>query len=103
METQETNAGGIQAITVQYVIDLDKDYVLMAVKVDIEGFEVNLFRAEAKWVDNLPLLVFEMHDWMTPWSGSGHSFFSTLSKHRRDYLIQGENVFSYSHSVFQHR
>jgi FkbM family methyltransferase len=97
--TKEANTGGVPAVTIPNLVRLDENYVLMAVKADIEGFEVNLFRDETGWVDDLPMLVFEMHDWMDPWSGSGHSFFSTLSKHKRDYLVHGENVFSYSHSA----
>jgi FkbM family methyltransferase len=98
-KTEETEEGGVTAVTIPYLVGLDHHYALMAVKVDIEGFEVNLFRDGAEWVDGLPLLVFEMHDWMLPDSGSGHSFFSALSRHRRDYLVRGENVFSYSHDV----
>jgi FkbM family methyltransferase len=98
-KTEENEAGGIAAVTIPHLVGLDDSYVLMAVKVDIEGFEVSLFRDGAGWVDDLPLLIFEMHDWMHPFSGSGHAFLSTLSRRRRDYLIQGENLFSYSHAA----
>ena len=97
--TMETNAAGVQALTIDHLLSSHQDCVLMAVKMDIEGFEVNVFRDGARWVDALPLLIFEMHDWMVPWSSSGHSFFSALSRQRRDYLIQGENMFSYSHKA----
>jgi FkbM family methyltransferase len=98
-QTEETDTGEVQTVTIPHVIGLDRDHALMAVKVDIEGFEVNLFRNATEWADDLPMIVFEMHDWMTPWSGSGHSFFSVLSKLKRDYLVQGENLFSYSHAA----
>lgn len=97
--TRESEAGEVAAVTIRHVMGLDDAYVLMAAKVDIEGFEVNLLGGDAEWVDELPLLIFEMHDWMQPWSGSGHAFFSALSRRKRDYLVQGENVFSYSHDA----
>jgi FkbM family methyltransferase len=100
--TQEADSGPVAAVTIPYVTNLDKNYVLMAVKVDIEGFEINLLRDATEWVDDLPLLIFEMHDWMLPWSGSGHSFISVLSKHKRDYLLRGEHIFSYSHNALEH-
>ncbi len=101
--TQEADSGGVIAVTIRHLVGLDSRYSLMAVKVDIEGFEVNLFRDGAAWVDDLPLLVFEMHDWLHPCSGSGHAFFSTLSRHPRDYLLHGENVFSYASGLFATR
>jgi FkbM family methyltransferase len=98
-KSEETETGEVAAVTIPHVVSLHQNHVLMAVKLDIEGFEVNLFRDDTGWVDDLPMMVFEMHDWMMPWSGSGHSFFSVLTKRKRDYLVQGENLFSYSHAA----
>jgi FkbM family methyltransferase len=94
-ETQESEVGQVQALTIPHLLNTNPQYVLFIVKVDIEGFETNLFRSRTGWVDQLPLMVFEMHDWRTPWSGSGHSFFSTLTRGKRDYIVRGENIFSY--------
>jgi len=94
-QTLEEDAGDTQAITIPHIMAMESAFAPMVVKVDIEGFETSLFRSGTEWVDDLPLLVFEMHDWMSPGSGSGHSFFSVLSKLKRDYLIKGENIFSY--------
>jgi FkbM family methyltransferase len=98
-QTEETEAGGVPAVTIPHLVGRDSRYSLMLVKVDIEGFEVALFRDGAAWVDSLPLLVFEMHDWMRPGSGSGHAFFSVLSRRPRDYLLRGENVFAYANDL----
>jgi FkbM family methyltransferase len=95
-KTQESETGEVATLTIPHLANLVENAELMAVKVDIEGFEVNLFRDSTDWVDGLPLMMFEMHDWMTPWSGSGHAFLSVLVKHRRDYLVRGENIFSYA-------
>jgi FkbM family methyltransferase len=99
--TEELDNGGLATVTMQQICNLYKDHTLMVVKIDIEGFEVNVLNDNVAWIDRLPLLIFEMHDWMIPWSGSGHSFFSSLSRDKRDYLIHGENVFAYSHRALQ--
>jgi FkbM family methyltransferase len=98
-QTQESTSGEIEALSIGSVIEGHKDHALMVVKVDIEGFETNLFRSDTSWVDNVPLIVFEIHDWMVPWSGSGHAFFSVLCRTKRDYVIKGENMFSYSDAL----
>jgi FkbM family methyltransferase len=99
-QTREAEAGEVPAVTLQHIVAGERDAVLMAVKVDIEGFEVNLLRSATAWLEDLPLLVFEMHDWKQAWSGSGHAFFSALARQRRDYLVRGENIFAYAHSAF---
>nr|WP_321985810.1 FkbM family methyltransferase [uncultured Lichenicoccus sp.] len=96
-ETEESETGTLQTVTIKQIRDSYRGSVLLVVKVDIEGFETSLFRNDVTWTEDVPLLIFEMHDWLNPWSGSGHAFFSSLTKSRRDYLVQGENVFSYAH------
>jgi hypothetical protein len=68
-------------------------------KIDIEGAETKLLRSNIDWVAKFPLVVFEPHDmlfhWLGPWQGSSHSFFSTLSNCKREYLIRGENIFAF--------
>ncbi len=100
-KTEEAADGNVETTTLQTVLQSDPRHVLLAVKVDIEGFETQLLGGEADWVETAPLVVFEMHDWMDPWSGSGHAFFSHLAVSKRDYLVRGENIFSYSHAALR--
>ena len=97
--TNESADGEIVTTTIPQLAGADPSYVLLAVKVDIEGFETTLLSTNTEWADHLPLLMFEMHDWMQPWSGSGHAFFATLARIKRDYLTRGENVFAYAHTL----
>ena len=97
--TREVLDGEVATVTPQQIIDSDPSYVPLAMKIDIEGFETTLLAANTEWADDLPLTMFEMHDWMTPWSGSGAAFMTTLSRITRDYLIRGENVFAYAHTL----
>ena len=96
-----TNEGDGETLitTIPEIASTDPSYALLVVKADIEGFETTLLSVDTEWTDNLPLLMFEIHDWMQPWSGSGHAFFATLARVKRDYLTRGENVFAYAHSL----
>jgi hypothetical protein len=69
----------------------------LIVKVDIEGYETSLFRSNTAWAAQTPLVVFEMHDWLFHWRGTGDAIFRRLTQRPRDYLVRGENIFSFAH------
>ena len=62
-------------------------------KVDIEGFEADLFDDPAL-LDRFALIYFEPHDWMLPGQGSAASFLRAIAGLDRDFLISGENIVS---------
>ena len=66
------------------------------VKIDIEGFEENLFEKNTQWIDAFPVLIIELHDWMLPRSASSGNFLREIGKRNRDFAHFGENVFSIS-------
>ena len=63
-------------------------------KIDIEGGEAELFSADTGWVDEFPLLIIELHDWLLPRSASSRSFLQCIAGLERDFVFIGENVFS---------
>jgi hypothetical protein len=63
-------------------------------KIDIEGGEAELFAAETGWVDQFPLLIVELHDWLLPRAGTSRSFLRCVAGLDRDFVYLGENVFS---------
>jgi hypothetical protein len=73
----------------------------LIVKIDIEGGEIELFRSNVEWIEQTPLIVFELHDWQGGSRGAGHSVFSRLSTHPRDYMLRADNMFSFAHSLAQ--
>jgi FkbM family methyltransferase len=91
--------GAINTVTIPDLIARNPDYRPLIVKIDIEGAETSLLRSNTAWLADTRLVIFEMHDWMSAWGGSGHAFFSTLSRQPRDYLIRGENIFAYHHAT----
>ena len=62
---------------------------------------IELFRSNVEWVGQTPLIIFELHDWQGGWRGAGHSVFSRLSTHPRDYMLRADNIFSFAHSLAQ--
>ena len=98
-ETKESESGNVETVTIPGLLSRTPDSRPLIVKIDIEGGEVDLFRSNIDWVEQTPLVVFEEHDRLFNWRGTGHAIFSALTKHPRDYLRRGENTFSFSHSL----
>lgn len=94
-------SSGVTTITVPDLMQQIPNGVLLILKVDIEGAERYLLRSNVGWIDSIPLVIFEQHDslheWEGPWLGTGHAFFSALSRRKRDYLFRGENIFAFLH------
>jgi FkbM family methyltransferase len=67
-------------------------------KIDIEGAEEELFSADTGWVDEFPLLIVELHDWLLPKSASSRNFLRCMAERDRDFVYLGENVFSIANS-----
>lgn len=74
-------------------------YTPFIVKIDIEGFESELFSKNLEWIEKFPLLVIELHDWMLPRSGNANNFIKAIAPLQRDFVYHGENVFSISNTL----
>jgi FkbM family methyltransferase len=96
-ETTESDSGEIGTVTIPSLLDREPNSVPLIVKIDIEGSEIEVFRSNAEWIEQTPLIVVETHDWQGGWRGTGHAVFSRLSTHPRDYMQLGENMFSFAH------
>jgi FkbM family methyltransferase len=65
-------------------------------KMDIEGFEQDVFAGGTEWLDAFYVAMIELHDWMLPGAASSRPFLAALAPLDRDFLFRGENVFSVS-------
>jgi len=94
--TEMSDDGNVQMISMKTLLTNPeiKDTVPFIVKIDIEGFEKDLFSANTEWVNQFELLVMEMHDWMLPKTANSNNFLRCISQYNRDFLYIGENVFS---------
>ena len=87
--------GDVNIISVNSILkNLEEDIIPFIIKIDIEGFENELFSKNTEWIDNFPILIIELHDWMLPKSSNSGNFLSSISKKNRDFLYSGENIFS---------
>jgi FkbM family methyltransferase len=71
----------------------------LILKIDIEGGESELFDGDTDWLDEFPLVIIELHDWMLPFSGSSSGFIKAVAKYDFDFLIKGENVFLFNRRI----
>jgi FkbM family methyltransferase len=69
------------------------------VKIDIEGFESNLFLKNTEWIEKFPVLIIELHDWMLPKTANSNNFLKKIAQLDRDFIYVGENVFSISNTI----
>lgn len=64
-------------------------------KLDIEGSEKEVFAGSPSWIDEFPLIIVELHDWMFPGEANSRNFLEAISQRDRDFVFVGENVFSF--------
>ncbi len=81
---------GCPVVTVQQAAEKVPNGALFIVKVDIEGFESDLFRTNLGWLDDPAAVYLEPHDWMTP--GTSKSFQTAFGERDFDVLMRGENL-----------
>ena len=100
-QIEENSNGAIRLISIDTILK-DPDFHNcgpLIIKVDIEGFENNLFEKNTDWIDLFPVMVIELHDWMLPKSANSQNFLKEVSKRNRDFILNRGNVFSVSNTI----
>lgn len=86
-------AESVRALSVRSLVEMAPEgSIPFIAKIDIEGFERNLFSTNTDWVASFPIVILEPHDWMLPGQGVVTNFFRVLSQQDRDFLIWKENI-----------
>jgi FkbM family methyltransferase len=99
---QEGVTGTVPAISIDSIMKLPQlcgRFRPFIAKIDIEGFESNLFSKNTDWVASFPIIIIELHDWMVDKNGSSRAFLQTIAKYDRDFFFRGENVYSLSRDL----
>ena len=93
--------GGTEIITINDLLRQHdpSEYVPFIAKIDIEGFEAELFARNTEWLERFPLVIVELHDWMLPRSASTRPYLRTIAAQDRDFVYHGENTFSISNTL----
>jgi len=93
---RESEIGAIPMMSIDGILASDRyqSCVPFIVKIDIEGFEDNLFSENVDWVDRLRLVVIELHDRLFPGEGRSRTFLQVAVERNRGFVQVGETVFS---------
>lgn len=79
-------SGSVIFETVESLLRKGKGCVPFIIKIDIEGFESDLFSANTDWIDLFPVMLVELHDWMLPGQQVTKNILIELSKRQRDFM-----------------
>ena len=71
-------------------------YAPFICKIDIEGGEAALFEENFAWLDEFPLVIIELHDWLLPGQANSRNFIKALLQFNFDFVYRGENAFCFN-------
>ena len=76
-------------------------YSPLILKIDIEGGEKELFSGEFGWLERIPLLIIELHDWMLPGEANSKHFLRAISSYDFDFVYFRENAFCFNNALLR--
>lgn len=88
----ERSERGIEIVTIEDAFRASGGTTPFIVKIDIEGFESDLFAANTDWIARCHAVIIEPHDWMLPGQRSSGSFQKAMGELPFEIFLQGENL-----------
>lgn len=98
-ETQKAD-GAVRAMTVSSIMSEFGLEDIDILKIDIEGAEVEVFKAPAPWIDRVGMLVVELHDGER--IGSSRTFYNATNGFDDEWRV-GENVYLVNRRILNAR
>lgn len=93
ISTRREPGGTVPVVTVTDLHALAGDgAVPFLIKVDIEGFESDLFAANLGWLDDVTVVMVEPHDWLFAGRGTSAAMQRVLGERGFEMLLSGENI-----------
>lgn len=93
IQTERDAAGTVPVVTIANLLERDDEAkALFLVKIDIEGFESDLFQGNLEWLDAVEVVIIEPHDWMHPGAGTSRNFQKAMIERSFEMIISGENL-----------
>jgi FkbM family methyltransferase len=84
---------GLPMTSVDDLVTSVPNGVPLIAKIDIEGFEAELFAANTGWIDDFFAIFVELHDWMLPGQRSSGAFQSAMAaRNEFEIFLKGENL-----------
>jgi len=91
-QSTRAGAGGVKLVTIPELMAAEPDGQLFITKIDIEGFESDVFAANVGWLDETFVVIVEPHDWMLPAKGTSRPMQIEMAARPFELLISGENL-----------
>lgn len=88
---QTVRGGDVPVVTIQSLLNGVENAELLLVKIDIEGFESDVFKEETGWIEQATAVILEPHDWMLPGQGTSRAFRQAIGP-EFEMLLSGENL-----------
>ncbi len=93
VQTARDEGGTVPVTTIPEILErLGEEKDLFLVKIDIEGFEADLFQGDLGWLDAAEVVIVEPHDWMLPGAGTSRNFQKAMLERDFEMIISGENL-----------
>jgi FkbM family methyltransferase len=86
------NGEGIDVVTIPQLAASVPNGALFIVKIDIEGFESDLFTSNLGWIDEAQVVIVEVHDWMLPGKGTSRALQQAMGTRNFELVLSGENL-----------
>jgi len=94
----QRSESGVPIVTIDELRARIRDSELLIVKVDIEGFESDLF-LNPTWIAETLTVIVEPHDWMLPGEGTSRALQRAMLREDCELLISGDNIIWIRHAT----
>jgi FkbM family methyltransferase len=91
-QTKREETGGVDVVTISDLLAAAPNSQAFIIKIDIEGFEADVFSANLGWLDQAEVVIVEPHDWMLPGQGTSRTMQAAMAARPFEMLLSGENV-----------
>jgi FkbM family methyltransferase len=83
---------GVRVLSMKDCFDGVENGAPFFVKVDIEGFESDLFSKNSEWLAEVHAVFIEPHDWLFPGKFTSQTFQRAIAEYNFEIYINGENL-----------
>jgi FkbM family methyltransferase len=90
--TTTRSCAGIPVVTMAHAFGLVRNGQPFIAKIDIEGFEKDLFSRDFEWLKSVYAVFIEPHDWLMPGQMTSKTFQQAFAKCDFELFIKGEKL-----------
>ena len=99
VECGPTEPGAIAALAISDLLEKYSNADPLLIKIDVEGAEEVIFRGNPAWLERIPLLIVELHDWLLPQRRTSANFLACVARMQCEVALRGENLFVFKRAA----